>query len=475
MTTQPPSPNSRLSASFRDPSGFLFTRQGVLYRQVNQAYQPHYDKLLNSGLYDKLVKAGLLIPHEEVGVEPAEPSLAYKVLRPERVDFISYPYEWSFSQLQDAALATMAIQKLALDAGMVLKDSSAYNIQFYRGRPVLIDTLSFEAYREGEPWVAYRQFCQHFLAPLSLMAYTDVRLNQLLRIYIDGVPLDLAVRLLPGRTRFDLGLATHIHLHAVAQQRYADKAVPVGQTAEKKPAARAGMSKLSFQGLMDSLESTTRKLKWKAAGTEWGDYYAASAGHYSSGAFEHKHQLVGQFLERIQPQRVWDLGANTGEFSRLASERSIPTVAFDIDPAAVEQNYQACKTNKETHMLPLVMDLTNPSPGLGWHNRERQSLAERGPVDAVLALALIHHLAISNNVPLPQLAETFHSLCTWLVIEFVPKEDSQVKKLLATRQDIFTNYHLPGFEAAFEPFFTIHEKVQVQDSPRTLYLLEAKA
>jgi len=247
MTTQPPSPNSRLSASFRDPSGFLFTRQGVLYRQVNQAYQPHYDKLLNSGLYDKLVKAGLLIPHEEVGVEPAEPSLAYKVLRPERVDFISYPYEWSFSQLQDAALATMAIQKLALDAGMVLKDSSAYNIQFYRGRPVLIDTLSFEAYREGEPWVAYRQFCQHFLAPLSLMAYTDVRLNQLLRIYIDGVPLDLAVRLLPGRTRFDLGLATHIHLHAVAQQRYADKAVPVGQTAEKKPAARAGMSKLSFQ------------------------------------------------------------------------------------------------------------------------------------------------------------------------------------------------------------------------------------
>jgi len=358
---------------------------------------------------------------------------------------------------------------------MSLKDASAYNIQFHQGRPIFIDTLSFEKYQEGMPWVAYRQFCQHFLAPLSLMAYTDVRLNQLLRIYIDGVPLDLAVRLLPGRTRFDLGLATHIHLHAVAQQRYADKAVPVGQTAEKKPAARAGMSKLSFQGLMDSLESTTRKLKWKAAGTEWGDYYAASAGHYSSGAFEHKHQLVGQFLERIQPQRVWDLGANTGEFSRLASERSIPTVAFDIDPAAVEQNYQACKTNKETHMLPLVMDLTNPSPGLGWHNRERQSLAERGPVDAVLALALIHHLAISNNVPLPQLAETFHSLCTWLVIEFVPKEDSQVKKLLATRQDIFTNYHLPGFEAAFEPFFTIHEKVQVQDSPRTLYLLEAKA
>ena len=463
-----PSHSSRLGASFRDPSGFLFARQGVLYRQVNQAYQPHYDQLMGSGLYDRLIKAGLLIPHGDANVEPAEPGLAYKILRPELVDFISYPYEWSFSQLQDAALATLAIQKLALEAGMVLKDSSAYNIQFHHGRPLLIDTLSFESYREGEPWVAYRQFCQHFLAPLALMAHTDVRLSQLLRVYIDGVPLDLAARLLPRRTRFDLGLATHIHLHAAAQQRYA------GKTVEKKPAARGGMSKLAFQGLMDSLEGTARKLKWKAAGTEWGDYYTASAGHYSSAAFEHKRQLVEQFLQRIQPQRVWDLGANTGEFSRLASARGIPTLAFDIDPAAVERNYQACKAQQETHLLPLLMDLTNPSPGLGWHNRERHSLAERGPADAVLALALIHHLAISNNVPLPQLAETFRDLCAWLVIEFVPKEDSQVQKLLATRQDIFTNYHLEGFEAAFEDFFTIHEKVPVQDSPRTLYLLEAK-
>jgi hypothetical protein len=462
-----PSSDTRQGASFRDPSGFLFFRQGTLYRQVNQLYAGHYDRLMSSGLYAKLIDNGLLIPHEEISIEPEEPDLAYKVIRPEPLKFISYPYEWSFSQLKDAALLTMAIQKLALMAGMVLKDASAYNIQFQRGKPVLIDTLSFEVYREGEPWVAYRQFCQHFLAPLALMSYTDVRLSQLLRVYIDGVPLDLASRLLPRRTRYGLGLATHIHLHAAAQKRYADK-----------PAAKAGstrkISKMQFIGLMDSLESTTRKLAWKPAGTEWGDYYTASSGHYSATAFEHKKQVVRQFIDRIKPATTWDLGANTGEFSQLAAEAGSETVAFDIDPAAVEQNYLTLRTQKEIRLLPMVMDFTNPSPSLGWNNRERHSLVERAPADALLALALIHHLAISNNVPLPLLADYFASLGHWLVIEWVPKEDSQVQKLLATREDIFTGYHQEGFEAAFGTRFDIHEKIAIQDSQRVLYLLKIK-
>jgi hypothetical protein len=175
---------------------------------------------MESGLYAKLVKAGLLISHTESGdglaYQPADTALAFRTLRPERVDFISYPYEWSFGELKDAALATLSIQKRALKLGMSLKDASAYNIQFHGGKPTLIDTLSFEIYKEGEPWVAYRQFCQHFLAPLALMAYRDIRLSQLMRIYIDGVPLDLASALLPIRTRWNLGLATHIHLHASA-------------------------------------------------------------------------------------------------------------------------------------------------------------------------------------------------------------------------------------------------------------------
>jgi len=458
--------DKRLGASFRDSSGFLFSREGVLYRQVNLIYREQYDQLISSKLYAKLVYAGWLVPHEEVNVEPDEPDLAYKVIKPNPVQFISYPYEWSFSQLQDAALATMAIQKLSLEAGMVLKDASAYNIQFLNGKPVLIDTLSFENYHEGDPWVAYRQYCQHFLAPLALMAYTDIRLSQLLRVFIDGIPLDLAAHLLPMRTRYGLGLGTHIHLHAAAQKRYADKAVKT-QTTRK-------MNKLSFMGLMDSLESTTRKLSWKPAGTEWGDYYAASASHYSPSAFEYKKQTIVRFFERIQPGITWDLGANTGEFSQLSTSRGSLTIAFDIDPAAVEKNYLLTKKNKETRMLPLVMDFTNPTPSLGWHNRERHSLLDRAPADALLALALIHHLAISNNVPLPLLAEYLHDLGHWLIIEWVPKEDSQVQKLLANREDIFLGYHQDGFEVAFGKYFNVHEKVAIIDSVRVLYLMEKR-
>jgi hypothetical protein len=459
--------DQRLGASFRDPSGFLFSRDGVLYRQVNQLYAEHYDQLISSKLYTKLVDAGLLIPHEEIRVEPDDPALAYKVIKPEPLRFISYPYEWSFSQLQDAALVTIAIQKLGLEAGMVLKDASAYNIQFHQGKPILIDTLSFEIYREGDPWVAYRQYCQHFLAPLALMAHTDIRLGQLLRIYIDGIPIDLAAHLLPRRTRYGLGLGTHIHLHAKSQKRYADKPITKEQSARK-------ISKLQFMGLMDSLESTTRKLNWKPTGTEWGDYYTASSSHYTGSAFEHKKQLVKQFLGRIQPNTTWDLGANTGEFSQLAAEMGSITIAFDIDPAAVEQNYLMGKKKKDNLMLPLVMDFTNPSPALGWQNQERHSLLERAPADALLALALIHHMAISNNVPLTLLAKYFHSLGRWLVIEWVPKEDSQVQKLLASRQDIFSGYHQEGFETAFGELFVIHEKTAIQDSPRILYLMEKK-
>jgi hypothetical protein len=457
--------NDQLDSSFRDPSGFLFTHDDLLYRQVNQLYKSEFTRLMESGLYEKLVKAGLLIPHTEVDIQSAEPSTAFKVIQPERIPFISYPYEWAFSQLKDAALLTLSLQKRALKFGMSLKDASAYNIQFRNGKAILIDTLSFEIYKEGVPWIAYRQFCQHFLAPLALMAHVDVRLNQLLRVYIDGVPLDLASRLLPIRTRFNFGLLTHIHLHAGAQRRYADKVVTT-------PKSGSGMTKQSLIGLIENLENTVKNLAWKPSGTEWGNYYEIT--NYTDAAFEHKKELVSEWVARVNPSLVWDLGANTGVFSRLASEHGIPTVSFDIDPAAVEQNYRQVKSAKEKNILPLVLDLTNPSPALGWHNRERESFMNRAPAGMVFALALIHHLAISNNVPLPQLADFFHDVGHSLVIEFVPKLDSQVQKLLASRQDIFDHYNLPEFEAIFGQRFDILEKIQVRESERFIYLMRRK-
>lgn len=453
--------NSALGASFRDPSGFLFTRDGMLYRQVNQTYAADYDRLITSGLYDKLVEAGRLVPHLESDLEPAAPN-AYKILRPERVPFISYPYEWSFGQLKDAALATLSIQKRALKFGMSLKDASAYNIQFYKGRAALIDTLSFETYKPGEPWVAYRQFCQHFLAPLALMATRDVRLGQLLRVYIDGVPLDLASRLLPARTRWNLGISAHIHIHANAQKKYADASL-----AE----ARRGrtMSQEALLGLIESLQGTVRKLEWKPAGTEWGEYYDHT--NYTDAAFEHKKQLVAEWAARVKPRLVWDLGANTGVFARQASGPETYAVAWDIDPAAVEQNWRRVRQEKEQNLLPLILDLTNPSPAIGWDNRERESFGQRGPADLVLALALIHHLAISNNLPFERIAESLAGWGEWLVIEFVPKSDSQVQKLLRSREDIFPDYTRQGFEAAFGRFFKVVESFPLRESERWLYLL----
>jgi len=455
--------NRRLPSSFRDPSGFLFVRNGSLYRQVNTGYRENYDHLMNSGLYETLVGGTLLIPHQEVDVKSNCSGKVYKIIKPELIPFVSYPYEWCFSQLKDAALATLDIQRRSLDFGMSLKDCSAYNIQSMKGRPVLIDTLSFERYGDGQPWVAYRQFCQHFLAPLALMSYRDIRLNQLLKIYLDGIPLDLASSLLTVRTRFVFSLLSHIHLHAKSQKYFADKTVD--KTAHK-------MTRRSLLGLIDSLESAVRRLKWDAKGTEWANYYRDSS--YSPNALEHKIQLVSEFLDTVHPRTVWDLGANVGMFSRVASKRGICTVSFDIDPAAVEKNYIECVKRGETNILPLVFDLTNPSPSIGWENKERMSIFERGPADMVLALALVHHLAISNNLPFTELVSTLGTICNWLAVEFVPKSDPQVERLLSTRDDIFPDYTQQTFESEFRRQFTIMSSVRIRDSERMMYLMRRK-
>jgi hypothetical protein len=430
---------------------------------VNNIYKDNYDHLINSGLYKKLIDSQLLIPHEEVDIQGPEPEKAYKIIKPEMVPFISYPYEWCFSQLKDAALATFKIQKIALDFGMTLKDCSAYNMQFRNGKAVFIDALSFEKYIEGQTWIAYRQACQHFIAPLALMSFRDIRLNQLFRIYLDGIPLDLASSLLPASTSFKASLLSHIHLHAKSQRHFADRAVNIGSHK---------ISRLSFLGLIDNLESTIKKMKWQAVGTEWADYYKDT--NYSTEASEHKKKIVTEMLDKTRTKILWDLGANDGLFSRIASNKGIYTISFDIDNGAVEKNYLNCVKNGETYILPLLLDLTNPSPAIGWENEERMSLIERGPADTVFALALIHHLAISNNLPIYKIADFFNSICNSLIIEFVPKDDSQVQRLLSTREDIFPDYTRQTFEKEFSRYFAIKRIENIRNSKRILYLMQKK-
>ena len=455
----------RVPGSFRDPSGFVFVADGTLYRQVNRSFAAEYDACVSSGLYDDLIATGLLVAHRDAGIAHAAAPDAHAVIEPVRVPFVSYPYEWSFGQLRDAALLTLDVQERALGRGFVLRDASAYNVQFVDGRPLLIDTLSLERFVDGRPWAAYKQFCEHFLVPLALMSAADVRCGRLQREYLDGIPLDLASALLPRGSWLRAGTLLHVHLHARAMRRYASASV-----ADVTAGRRVGRP--AMLRLVGSLREAVRGLDWRPTGTTWADY-AADHG-YSDAALAAKRRIVREYVARVAPHTVWDLGGNTGTFSRVAREVAQLVVCFDADPAAVERNYREVRTRNETGMLPLVMDLMNPSPANGWAHEERRSFEARGPADLVMALALVHHLAVAHNVPLPMLAEWLARLGRSLLIELVPKSDPQVGRLLANRADIFPDYTVEGFEQAFAPRWTIEARQPIDDSPRTLYLMRRR-
>jgi ribosomal protein L11 methylase PrmA len=456
----------RHPSSYRDPSGFLFLHDGTLYRYVAQAYAPHYDTFMQGGLYRDLTGAALLIPHREVPPPTSTPPGAHRILKPEPVAFVSYPYEWCFGQLRDAALCLLEVQRRALMHGMLLKDASAYNVQFHRGRPIWIDTLSFERYRPGEPWIAYRQFCEHFLAPLLLMARLHVDAGRLLREHLDGLPLDLAVRMLGWRAAFSSAALVHVRLHARSIRKFSGPEAP-------SPGGQGRVGLRGLEALVDNLTRAVRNLDWRPSGTEWADY--SSTHGYAPESLEAKRRIVQDLLAQAQPQTVWDLGANTGEFSRLAAATGAATIALDADAAAVERNYQRIVSDRETGILPLIQDLSNPSPSLGWGLAERLSLVERGPADVVLALALVHHLAITHNLPFDLIAGFLAKLGRQLIIEFVPKDDPQLGLLLRSREDIFTQYSRESFERAFERWFSIGSGKPLPGSGRILYSMTTNA
>jgi SAM-dependent methyltransferase len=454
-------------ASFRDPRGFVFEQDGTLYRQVNEAGREGYDALMTSGLYDELAAKRLLVAHTEVEA-PAAGSAgttprAFRTLKPDLVPFISHPYEWSFGQFQAAALLTLRVQRIALKHGMTLRDASAFNVQFVGSRPVFIDTLSFDRYVEGRPWVGYRQFCQHFLAPLYLMAGRDPRLSALSASWIDGIPLDVARALLPLRYRLRPGFLAHIALHARAQQRFQD--------AGSQPAASPRLPRAAQLNLLDSLRGTVERLSWNPDRTTWAGYYANT--NYTDEAMVQKKRFVAAVVDGIRPARVVDLGANTGGFSAIAAREGAYVVASDIDHGAVEICFRRERAEEGERVLPLVVDLASPPPGVGWMNRERSSFLDRcaGRTDLVLALALVHHLAIGNNVPLASFFELLARAGRQAVVEFVDKRDSQVRRLLASREDIFDGYTEAGFEGALAGAFRIVQKQPIAGTHRVLYHL----
>lgn len=452
-------------SSFRDPSGFIFQDNKTILRQINRCYKDDYDFLMHSGLYVELSKKKLLIAHKEIPDIFQFPD-SYKVIKPHTIPFISYPYEWSFSQLKDAALLTLEIQKEALGFKMCLKDASPFNIQFLEGKPVLIDTLSFEKYIEGKPWVAYRQFCEQFLSPLSLMSYKDIRLGKLMQEYISGIPLDLTSKLLPNRSKFNPLVFIHLYLHAKSQKKF------TRITSDQKN--KQTLNRNALYELIDSLETGIKKLRPKQDKTVWTNYYNDYHPSYTDKSKFEKKSFVEKYLKAVKPKTLLDIGANTGEYSQISGRMNISTISVDYDPTAVEQNYEWIKLNNEKNILPLWIDILNPPPAVGWKNKERKSFLDRMDLDVILALALIHHLAISNNIPLSYLADFFSQHCNSLIIEFVPKSDPQVEKLLENRRDIFADYHQGSFEKEFTSYFKIIGKFNLSGCGRVLYCMRNK-
>ena len=443
------------NSSFKDPDAAVFICNGEIYRKINYQYKESYDHLMSSGLYQFLIEKKLLVNHVEV---ENKDDTAYKTIKPEKV-FISYPWEWSFSQLKDAALTTLKIQKIALEYGMSLKDANCYNIQFGSGKPVFIDTSSFEKYINGQPWTAYKQFCENFLAPLLLMSLKDIRLNSLLTTNINGIPLDLVSKLLPFSTFFNLKVLMHIHLHAKMQN-------VIGSNHKKKFSIK--VEKYSQIAIINDLISLIKKLKLRDYRTEWVNYYNFT--NYKEESFEHKKKIILEYKNLVNPAKVWDFGANTGEFSRLFKNCAGEIVSLDIDPLAIEENYLRAK--EENNILPLVFDLTNPSPAVGWDNCERLTLVQRAEnVDLVMALALIHHLRITYNIPFYKMCNYFSKIAPYLIIEFVNKNDSQIKKMLLNRKDIFDDYSIENFEQEFSKVYEIKNKTVIKNTNRIMYLM----
>lgn len=446
-------------ASYRDPAGFIFKHEENFYRQVNHAYAPHYELLKKSGLYDVLVKEKKILAHTEINKNFTGDAQWYTTLLPEQLSFVTYPYEWCFSQWKNAALHTLDLVKTSISHGMILKDATPFNIQFVNGMPVLIDSLSFEKYDASKPWVAYRQFTECFIAPLLLAKYTTAEMLKIFQVYPDGIPLQVISKLLPFKSKFNTNIFLHIHLPNLLKSNQ--------NSAQEK---RVVFTQQKLFSIISNLYSFVSALSLPAAVTKWNNYYDETI--LSNSYAKAKMEIIKNWLADSPAQTVLDIGTNTGLFAVAAAESGKFTIAVDADVACIDNLYNECRQKRISNLIPLCIDITNPSPAIGWANAERPSFAGRMKTDLTMALALVHHLAIGKNIPFQKMAETFSGFSPFLIIEFVPKSDPKVQLLLQQREDIFNAYSEAFFLEAFLTEFTVIKKEAVPGTERVLFLMK---
>ena len=451
--------------SFRDPDGYIVRCGDRLFRIILPAAVQGWRQFVSSGLAEELQSAGLLIPTRELEPKSLDadfpvPSGAV-VLEHERIPFVSYPYEWTFEMLRDAALLQLRIMDRVLRYKWILKDATAYNVQFRGAMPVFIDVLSLEAWRQGEPWAGYNQFCRMMLYPLMLEAYKQVPFQPWLRSELEGIDPVVFGHMFRGLERLRPGVLTHVTAQAYLQRKFA-----TAEHSVRRQIKSAGMTTEMIARNVQRLRKLVQEFRPPRQETAWSDY---SRTHYTGEALARKEAFVSQCIAERHFNLIWDLGCNDGRFSRLVAPAAKTVVAMDSDGASIDHFYGELREEAGTNILPLLMNVANPSPAQGWAGRERVSFVERGKPDLTLALALVHHLRITANVPVAALIEWLAEITRELVIEFISKDDPMVSRLLLNKDDTYTDYTRENFERCLGQSFQIQSRAELPGGTRFLY------
>ena len=453
------------AGSYRDRNGSVFYQNGEVFRGISARALANWKRLIDTRFFQDFTARGSIVRTERVSQPIAGKGADAwpAVLRHAPIRFVSYPYEWTFGMLKDAALLHLDLMLAALDKGFILKDSSPYNVQWRGAQPVFIDIPSFEVLEEGQPWVGYRQFCELFLYPLMLQAYKGIDFRPWLRGSLDGISAGSLRPLLSLRDLMRPGVMMHVVAQNALQRRYSGKEQNV-----RKTLAQAGFNKTLIARNVQNLRAIISRMTPGGSKTAWSDYTRTHS--YGEAEFETKCAFVREAAGHRRWRRVWDLGCNTGTFSRIAAEYADYVVAMDGDWMALEHLYQEQKQRPDRHsILPLVVNLSDPSPGQGWRGTERKSLPDRGGPDLTLCLALIHHVVIGANIPMPDFIRWLADFGTGLVIEFVGRDDEMVETLLRNRDDAYDDYRLDVFETLLAEHFNVRQSRALKGGRRSIY------
>jgi hypothetical protein len=445
--------------SFKDSAARVIEKEGVYYRYIFNEYKNEYDHLLSSGLFDELATKKLIIKHTEV-INDSTNCSVYVIIKPDQIPFLSYPFEWSYRQWRKVVLSFLEINLIALKYGMILKDATPYNFYLHQGNSLLLDTSSFSFFKSPDYWNSYRQFCEEMLGPLALMHYNGHKWGRLTRASHRGLAVDFISQNLPFKSRLNLTCLIHLHLHAKSYNK----------TDRSSSKNEGGLSNEKLNELFLMIKSTV--LKWDQSyiyPNHWLNYYEKDI--ESSEYLLDKERTIKSYIEYCRPKRVLDLGSNTGKFSEIASEYAESVISLEYDETCVDKIESRISENKNNNLFTLLGDLSETTPDFGLLGKEHTSIFKRANSDLVMALALVHHLALPKMIPFELITKMFYEFSShWVIVEFIEKTDRKVVQLLQDNPRFYPTKK--EFESIIQAKFTIIKQLTLESTVRTIYLLE---